>query len=305
LRAAGFEPVGQVMGNAVLNFAWWNEEAGPIRRFRPLYPQRFNGLRLAPRMSAYADLLYGGRRAAVDRMVAHCAALGGDGVVGVHMEVAPYPGDERAQQFTALGTAVRAAGNIRPAAPFASHLSAPDFTKLISAGWVPASIVFGVAVCEGSWSASSAPRRWGDVNRELRAWTDAITRARAEARDVLAADAARVGGDGVLFADADLQAGVHTYGPRGTGGGYCVAEATFAGTVIAAFGRTASPHPRVIPVAELTKKIPTLRRPDQGQRIFPRTRPSPMSTAVNALRPVSPRPVLAAMLLLASNFRSW
>jgi uncharacterized protein YbjQ (UPF0145 family) len=250
LRTAGFRPVGQVMGNAVLNFAWWHEEVGPHRRLRPPYPRELNGLTLRPRMRAYADLLYQGRRTSIERMAAECAALGGDGVVAVGTRVMPYPGDKRARQFTALGTAVRAAGEIRAPAPFTAHLTAQDFTQLIMAGWVPASIAVGIGVSERKWSAGAAPRRLGDDNRELRAWTDAIATARAQARDRMRADASRAGGEEIVLATADHTAGVHTFGPRGMGGGYCIVEATFIGTVVAAF-RPSRPQPRPVAVTGL------------------------------------------------------
>jgi len=118
LRAAGFEPVGRVTGCAVLNFAWWNEDIAAPRRLRSPYPRECNNLDLSRRARAYAKLLYQGRRAAAERMADRCTALGGDGVVGVRIEAAPYPGDKRARQFTATGTALRAAGSLRATSPF-------------------------------------------------------------------------------------------------------------------------------------------------------------------------------------------
>ena len=93
----------------MLNFSWWNqEEIGVPRRLRTPYPREFN-VDLWRRSEAYARLLYQGHRAAAERMAAQCAALRGDGVVGIRLDVAPYPGDKRARQFTATGTVVRAA----------------------------------------------------------------------------------------------------------------------------------------------------------------------------------------------------
>jgi hypothetical protein len=165
--------------------------------------------------------------------------------------VMSYPGDKRARQFTALGTAVRAVGETRAPAPFTAHLTAQDFTQLIAAGWVPASIAVGIGVCERRWSAGAAPRRLGDDNRELGAWTAAIATARARARDRMRGDASRAGGEEIVLASADLTAGVHTFGPRGAGGGYCIAEATFVGTVVAAF-RPSRLQPRPVAVTGLT-----------------------------------------------------
>jgi hypothetical protein len=156
LRGVGFRPVGRVAGCTVLNFAWWNEEEiGVPRRLRAPYSQEFN-LDLWRRSEAYARLLYQGQRAAAERMAAQCAALGGDGVVGIGIDVAPYPGDKRARQFTATGTAVRAAGSLRTSSPFLAGLSAQDFTKLMIAGWMPADIAVGTACT------------WGSCRRKLR-----------------------------------------------------------------------------------------------------------------------------------------
>jgi hypothetical protein len=105
LRGAGFWPVGRVTGCAVLNFAWWRTNGfGVPTQLSVPYPQEYK-LALPSRTRAYARLLYQGRRAAAKRMAAQCTALGGDGVVGVEVGVTPYPGDKRARQFTATGTA--------------------------------------------------------------------------------------------------------------------------------------------------------------------------------------------------------
>ena len=239
LREVGFRPVGRVTGCAVLNFAWWNqEEIGVPRPVRAPYPREFN-LDLRRRSEAYARLLYSGQRAAAERMAARCAALGGDGVVGVRVDVAAYPGDERARQFTATGTAVRAAGSLRASSPFLAGLTAQDFTKLMLAGWVPADIAVGTACTWRSWSSGTAPRRWDDGNRELERWTEAVALAREEARDQMQADAAHSGADGVVLGAMDTHVTVHKMGPWRGAGGYCVAEATFTGTAMAQFRSSA------------------------------------------------------------------
>jgi hypothetical protein len=45
--------------------------------------------------------------------------------------VAPCPGDRRARQFTATGTAVRAAGGLRATSPFLASLAAQDFVRVV------------------------------------------------------------------------------------------------------------------------------------------------------------------------------
>lgn len=159
LRGAGFRPLDRVTGGIVLNSAWWtDEEIGAPRRLRAPFPKQFS-LDLDRRSEAYAKLLYQGRRAAAERIPIRYAALGGDGVVGVAVDVAPYAGDKRARQFTATGTAVLAVGSLHASSPFLAGVPAQDFTKLVVAGWVPVDIAVGTACTWRSWSSGRAPRR--------------------------------------------------------------------------------------------------------------------------------------------------
>jgi len=257
LRAAGFQPVGQVTGNAVLNFAWWTKDGRrPGQGLRQQYPSRFINLPPGRLMQAYAETLYLGRRLAAQRMAAQCTAAGGDGVVAIRTAVAPYPGNREARQFTAAGTAVRAAGDVRAPEPFLAHMSAQDFGKLITSGWIATSIAIGTAVSQGRWPGALAPRRWDDSGRELEPWTNAVNAARAEARDRLAADAGRTGGEGVVLASMDMHAGVFNSGPWRGAGGYCIIEVTFVGTAIAAFGFSARPGRLALPVIDQRATAP-------------------------------------------------
>jgi uncharacterized protein YbjQ (UPF0145 family) len=267
LRGAGFQPTGRVTGCAVLNFAWWNHEIGIPNRLRSPYLRKYN-LDLWRRSEAYAGLLYAGRRAAARRMADQCTALGGDGVVGIRIEVTPYLGDRRARQFTATGTAVRAAGTLRATSPFLAALSAQDFARLMRAGWVPADIAVGTACTWESWSSGTAPRRWDDGNRELERWTEAVALAREQARDKMRADAARSGADGVVLGAMDTHATVHHLGPwRGTGG-YCIAEATLIGTAIAQFQPPSTPQQQPSVAMDLQASTDT-------QSLFRDLRPPP------------------------------
>ena len=262
LRGAGFEPAGQVVGNAVVNFAWWTHDAcAPGWRWRRRYPREFDSMDLSRRSRAYADMLYRGLRTAAERMAAQCSALGGDGVVGVRLQTGPYPGDRRARQFTATGAAVRAEGGVRAASPFLAGVPAPDFARLLAAGWVPADVVIGTACAWRSWSSGTAPRRWDDRNRELERWTEAVQAARCEARDQAEARTARTGAAGLVHTEVRLAAAVRNWGPwRGTGG-YCVAEATVTGTAITPFGPVPGPAARPLTTVSLldTDSVPLAR----------------------------------------------
>jgi uncharacterized protein YbjQ (UPF0145 family) len=158
----------------------------------------------------------------------------------------PTPGDRRARQFTATGTAVRAAGTLHVASPFLAALTVQDFGRLVRAGWISAGLAVGVACTWGSWSSAAAPRRRDDGNRELEQWTDAVALAREQARGTMQADAARTGADGVVLATMDTCATGHNMGPWRAAGGYCVAEATLIGTAITQFSTPAGTQPSLV-----------------------------------------------------------
>src|SRR5437660_10366451 len=151
IRSTGFEPVGQVLGAAVYNVGYtggfgcpgaWSglgrygvpavgvttvSGDGNFASFRPM-----------------VATLYEARRAAISRMTAECAQLGGHGVVGVSLTIGAFPAG--GLEFKAIGTAVRAPGAAPLREPFTSNLSGQDFAKLITTGWVPAGLVLGISI---------------------------------------------------------------------------------------------------------------------------------------------------------------
>lgn len=238
LRAAGFTPVGPVMGAAVCvreetleasDLPAW--DADPAR---------------AARSGAVVRLA---RLRAMDRLDAECRALGGDGTVGVRVEIGPFPGEVDTLVFRVHGTAVRAEGRVRPPRPFSCDLSAQEFTRLLDAGWIPAGLVLGVARV---WVTRPVAARLGR-RREIGIWSRAVTGARRHAGRLLAQDAARLGADGVVVSRRDL-----TIADEG-GLGHHV-EARFVGTAIAAFG-AARPRRPTSPETRLEALLPAPRRP--------------------------------------------
>jgi hypothetical protein len=143
LAGAGFDPVGHVMGTAVVHLGYASE--GGRCSGTPNWTPRTD---LASAMNGPFNLLLrktnGMRRLALTRAIEECAALGGDGIVGVTVRIRPFPAG--GTELTVMGTAVRARSSARPATPFSSHLSVPDFVKLLQAGWVPTALVFGIAL---------------------------------------------------------------------------------------------------------------------------------------------------------------
>jgi uncharacterized protein YbjQ (UPF0145 family) len=255
VRAAGFEPAGQVMGAVVLDFTPWLSKSGERESLYGEGRGRYYVSGVARKRLTYASALRGGRKTSIARMTAECAALGGDGVVAVTSAVSGCPWDQRAVTFTAIGTAVRARGSVRAPAPFAAHLSGPDFAKLIMNGLVPAGIAIGVGEDWGYSHAGAAARRL-DPNREITRWTDAVTAARGDARDRMLSDARLIGGDGVVLSMAETRVHLDRTGSRRAGEGACIAEATFIGTVIAAFGRHGQDGLAALPILRLNEPPP-------------------------------------------------
>jgi hypothetical protein len=115
--SVGFAPVGQVFGAAVYAAGSASGSRCPGSPAVQV-PDRGDPAGFGPLVEA----MYQARRAAVDRMTAECAALGGHGVVGVRLSRGPFA--LGGLEFTAIGTAVRAAGAAAgPPAPFTSDVS--------------------------------------------------------------------------------------------------------------------------------------------------------------------------------------
>lgn len=252
LRSAGFEPVGQVMGSTVHNLGWWygaQIDCG----YRPGFfsPGTTTAITSGMRgawngYAAYVDTLYRARHAAMGRMAAEAAALGGDGVVAVRLTVAPFQGAAHHLEFQAIGTAIRATGGVRPGRVFLSHLSGQEFVKLIETGWVPVDLVLGasVGVRHDDWSVAWSTGRFAPA-QEVDGWTRLVSATRHEARQHLLADAARTGADGVVLSDVELS--VHERECRRQDNRRDhVVETSVLGTAIAEF-RT--PHRPVRPLS--------------------------------------------------------
>ena len=176
--AAGFTPVGEVMGCAV-------EHA----------PGGVDGL---------VTGLRHGYATALARLREEAAALGADGVLGIACTVARTGAG--ISESTTLGTAVRATAGHRPRRVFTTCLPGPDVAKLVRAGWVPVAVAIGIAggTVFDAAMADQVPAL--APNQEVSAPTELVTRIRAGARAEFAHAIADPGADGGLVSETTLRA---------------------------------------------------------------------------------------------------
>jgi len=243
IRGTGFEPVGQVLGAAVYNVGYtggygcpgaWNGYGGWVTPYRSVTQVSSEGGYGS--FGALVATMYEARRAAIGRMVAECAELGGHGVVGVSLTIGPFPAG--GLEFKAIGTAVRAPGAPALTTPFTSDLSGQDFAKLIRTGWVPAGLVLGISIGarHDDW-LTTGQTRWGAGNAEVTGYTELVNNARHDARVQLERDVRARGASGVVVSDIGMRVREREC-PSVQHGRDHIAEVTIIGTAIAQFART-------------------------------------------------------------------
>jgi len=246
IRGVGFEPVGQVFGAAVYNAGGAEYSCPGI----PGSPGDGTPAQLATQVSGrggagsfgpLVQAMYQARHAAIDRMTAECAELGGHGVVGVRLSRGSFRFG--GAEFTAIGTAVRAPGaGPGPPVPFTSDLSGQDFAKLIMAGWVPAGLALGVSIGSRHDDRTTARQaRWTSGNAEVAGWTELVSSARHDARIQLERDVRRLGAEGAVIAGLSLQVRERDC-PEAVGRRDHMVEATLIGTAIAGFAPAGEPQ---------------------------------------------------------------
>jgi uncharacterized protein YbjQ (UPF0145 family) len=232
VSGAGFDPVGQVLGTAVVHLGYVSR-AGKCSGSASYTPRTDLASVTGGPFNALLRKAYGVRRLALSRAVEECQALGGDGIVGVTLRIRPFPAG--GTEFTLLGTAVRARTVTRPAAPFSSHLSGPEFARLLQAGWVPAGLVFGISLGarhDDARTRSQTRRLAG--NGEVRGYADLVRDTRRDARDQLEQAVAAHGADGVVVDDMTLRISDREC-PAVEGQHDHVAEVTILGTSVVSF----------------------------------------------------------------------
>ncbi len=267
LGSVGFSPVGQVMGTSVYQIGyagtWWCGGGGQFQQGRGQWgaggswqgtQSRYVSGPSAATPTPLIRSLYDVRRRALNRMTAEAQALGGDGVVGVELTMRPFPGAPNALEFAAIGTAVRAAGSVRPSTPFLSDLSGQDFVKLLQSGWVPVGIAMGVDVTvrHDDWNTRSQARSWS--NAEVSGYTQLVQETRDGCRSALETDVKRQHGEGVVVRTMSLRIHEQECGTT-EGARDHIAEATILGTAIARFARTKEhTGPKTLPILRVGRR---------------------------------------------------
>jgi uncharacterized protein YbjQ (UPF0145 family) len=234
VSGAGFDPVGQVLGAAVVHPGSVSRTGLCSGSVSHLPWTDLASVTGGP-FSALLQNAYEVRRLALSRAVEECQALGGDGIVGVTLKIRPFPAG--GTEFTILGTAVRARTVIRPGAPFTSHLSGQEFARLLQAGWVPAALVFGISLgARHDDPRSRSQRRWIARNGEVSSYTALVKDTRRDARRQLEQAVAAHGGNGVVVDEMTLHIDEREC-PAFEGRHDHIAEVTILGTSIVSFDR--------------------------------------------------------------------
>ncbi len=245
-EAVGLRPIGEVMGCIVEHIGWtgwggcgyygYGRMGSPFLGASATVTSGGAGAGIFGGYRPYVDALYRGYDTAIARMLMEATAMGADGVLGARISVNHLGQDNR--EFVVLGTAVRSEGRVHPAQPFVTDLSGADVAKLLHAGWVPASIAFGIAMAvrHDDWATIRQSQSWGQ-NTEVFGYTELVTHVRSDARQRFHHRAARAGADAALVSGMDLRIWAHE---PGEGHRDHVAESTVYGTTVARFARRRS-----------------------------------------------------------------
>jgi uncharacterized protein YbjQ (UPF0145 family) len=202
VKQAGFEPLGLVMGSSIYNIG-----------VRP--PQNLGQYEPGKELVEVTQALYHARELAMTRMEEEADELGGDGIIGVRMDVNLHAWGQNVAEFIAVGTAVRHAGgeSFRNAQgkPFQSGLSGQDFWTLLRSGYRPVGFVMGNCVYYVRPQALIVPN--DARNGELSPYTHCLYDARELAMERLQTEAEEVKATGIV--GVEIEEKQHTWGTGG------------------------------------------------------------------------------------------
>jgi uncharacterized protein YbjQ (UPF0145 family) len=213
VASVGLDPVGEVMGCIVEQIGWasWGgcgmySRGGFGMAMAMAPPTVTSGQGGYAGFAPYVEALYRGWDTAMHRMLLEAQALGADGVVGISWTRERLLDSQGAQEFVVRGTAVRARSKIRPAHLFSTDLSGGDVAKLLHAGWAPTELVWGISVSirHDDYYTRAAARSWSTQNVEIPGYTELVTYARADARQMFERRAGRQGSEAATVSDMSL-----------------------------------------------------------------------------------------------------
>jgi uncharacterized protein YbjQ (UPF0145 family) len=235
LESVGFDPVGDVLGTVVAHTGYVSA-GGKCTSASYASAATDLASAMGGKFNALLRKRSGVRRRAISRAIAECVAADGDGVVGMKLTVTPFPAG--GTEYTVRGTAVRARTALRPAAPFASHISGQEFAMLLRAGWVPSGLVIGIALgARHDDQRTKSQARLLAASREITGYSHLVRDTRRDARKQLEKAAADCGGDGIVVDRITLRIGEREC-PSSEGAHDHVCEAVVLGTAIVPFTRT-------------------------------------------------------------------
>jgi uncharacterized protein YbjQ (UPF0145 family) len=185
VKQAGFDPLGLVIGSSIYHIGYqranWNQNQ---------------------EMGVLTQAMYHARELAMTRMEEEADQLGGDGIVGVRLEVTRYEWGENLAEFVAIGTAVKnRAGEVHRTSdgrPFTSDLSGQDFWTLLSAGYRPVGMVMGNCVYHVAHQSLGTFFKQMGQNQEMANFTQALYDARELAMERMQAEAEEAKAEGIV-----------------------------------------------------------------------------------------------------------
>ncbi|MGA8682082.1 MAG: heavy metal-binding domain-containing protein [Acidimicrobiales bacterium] len=196
VESCGLEPIGPVVGCAAKWLDWGEFGLGEVGC--GFVASAKGGPILAPSHVSYAAPAYSAWRSAIDRMVLEASSLGADGVVDVVLTEKRAKAEVR--EFIVTGTAVRSKAMTHLRSPFTTTLSGSDVAKLMTAGWMPASIVLGLsfAIRHDTFRERRARARLRS-SCEVLGVSQLVQAARQDARHQLGSRTREIGADGAVL----------------------------------------------------------------------------------------------------------
>jgi len=185
IEEAGYEPKGLVSGSSVFHIGYVTSWVGSAE---------------VPELST---AMARAREIAISRLVEDGRRIGGDGVVGVQLDISMLGSHAHLAEFIAVGTsiAMRKSAQKRhhlAANFFTSNLSGKDFYLLSRAGYQPLGLVMGSCVYHVSYQSVGSWAKMQSKNVELTNVTEALYAARELAMARMQSEAILLGADGVV-----------------------------------------------------------------------------------------------------------